>query len=64
MFQTKKMFLLAMVIGIFVIGPVATALAAWGDKELETETLAVTFAREVARGGYSIISHGRTKKMD
>ena len=62
MSQTKKMFLFAMVVGMFIIGPVATALAAWGDKELETETLAVTFAREVARGGYSIIATAELKK--
>lgn len=62
MFQTNKMFLLAIIIGIFVISPVSTTLAAWGDKELETETLAVTFAREVARGGYNIISTTELKK--
>jgi thiosulfate/3-mercaptopyruvate sulfurtransferase len=62
MFQRKKMFLLVMMIGILIIGPAATALAAWGDKELETETLAVTFAREVARGGYSIITTAELKK--
>jgi thiosulfate/3-mercaptopyruvate sulfurtransferase len=32
------------------------ALAAWGDKELETEKVAVTFQKEVSRGGYKIVS--------
>jgi thiosulfate/3-mercaptopyruvate sulfurtransferase len=32
------------------------ALAAWGAKELENETIAVNFAGEVARGGYKIVA--------
>lgn len=32
------------------------ALAAWGAKELETEKVAVTFAAEVARGGYKVVA--------
>lgn len=32
------------------------ALAAWGDKELETEKVAVTFYKEVQRGNYRIVS--------
>ena len=32
------------------------ALAAWGSKELENETNAVTFAREVASGGYQVVT--------
>ena len=32
------------------------ALAAWGDKELETEKVAVTFCKEVQRGNYRIVS--------
>jgi thiosulfate/3-mercaptopyruvate sulfurtransferase len=60
--QTNKMFLVMMVIGIFLIAPMGRALAAWGDKELETETLAVTFAREVARGGYGNITTAELKK--
>lgn len=30
--------------------------AAWGDKELETEKVAVTFYKEVVRGGYKIVT--------
>jgi len=32
------------------------AHAAWGAKEVETEKIAVNFAREVQRGGYQIVS--------
>ena len=32
------------------------ALAAWGTKELDTEKIAVNFAKEVARGGYKFLS--------
>lgn len=37
---------------LLVIGMAGGALAAWGTKELETEKIAVTFAKEVERGGY------------
>jgi thiosulfate/3-mercaptopyruvate sulfurtransferase len=30
--------------------------AAWGDKELEAEKVAVTFYKEVVRGGYKIVT--------
>lgn len=32
------------------------SFAAWGDKNLTNEKLAVTFSREVARGGYKIVT--------
>jgi len=38
-----------------------TALAAWGDKELETEKVAVTFLKEVQRGNYKIVSTAELK---
>jgi rhodanese-related sulfurtransferase len=37
------------------------ALAAWGDKELETEKIAVTFLKEVQRGNYKIVSTAELK---
>ena len=43
---------------LLVFGMVGGALAAWGTKELETEKIAVTFAKEVARGGYQILTTG------
>jgi rhodanese-related sulfurtransferase len=39
-----------------VFGMSSLSLAAWGTKELETEKIAVNFAREVERGGYKIVS--------
>ena len=41
---------------LLVFGMAGGALAAWGTKELETEKIAVTFAREVERGGYKILT--------
>ena len=41
---------------LLVLGMAGGALAAWGTKELETEKIAVTFAREVQRGGYKILT--------
>jgi rhodanese-related sulfurtransferase len=37
------------------------ALAAWGDKELETEKTAVTFCKEVQRGNYKIVTTAELK---
>ena len=52
----KRKLLTVLISLIFVIGFTGTGLAAWGTKELETEKSAVTFAREVERGGYKIVS--------
>ena len=41
---------------VFITGLATSALAAWGTKELDTEQSAVTFAREVQKGGYNIIT--------
>jgi thiosulfate/3-mercaptopyruvate sulfurtransferase len=52
-----KRRLLAIFIGaIFVFGFAGTGLSAWGAKELDNEKNAVTFAREVERGGYKIVT--------
>ncbi|MCX5835425.1 MAG: rhodanese-like domain-containing protein [Deltaproteobacteria bacterium] len=40
----------------FIFGMAGTSLAAWGAKELETEKIAVNLVREVARGGYGIVT--------
>jgi len=40
----------------FVFGLASVSLAAWGTKELETEKIAVNLVREVARGGYGIVT--------
>jgi rhodanese-related sulfurtransferase len=41
---------------IFILGFTGVALAAWGTKELDTEKAAVTFTREVERGGYKVVT--------
>ncbi|MDQ5986053.1 MAG: hypothetical protein CSYNP_01771 [Syntrophus sp. SKADARSKE-3] len=41
---------------LLVFGLSGSALAAWGAKELETEKIAVTFAKEVDRGGYKLVT--------
>ncbi|HOG16243.1 MAG TPA: rhodanese-like domain-containing protein [Syntrophales bacterium] len=46
---------------IMLLMGAGNALAAWGVNELETEKIAVTFAREVERGGYKIVSTSELK---
>jgi len=41
---------------VFIIGLTNVSFAAWGSKELETEKIAVSFAREAIKGGYGIIT--------
>jgi rhodanese-related sulfurtransferase len=41
---------------IFCFAGLGKALAAWGDKELETEKTAVAFQKEVARGSYNVVT--------
>jgi thiosulfate/3-mercaptopyruvate sulfurtransferase len=49
--------LITVLIAVLLIFSMAGGvLAAWGTKELETEKVAVTFAREVERGGYKILT--------
>ncbi len=53
----KKIGLIWLVCAIFVFGLFNNGFAAWwGCKEIETEKIAVNFAREVERGGYKIVS--------
>jgi thiosulfate/3-mercaptopyruvate sulfurtransferase len=52
----KRRLFVILISVIFVIGFAGTCLAAWGVKELDTEKNAVTFAREVERGGYKIVT--------
>jgi thiosulfate/3-mercaptopyruvate sulfurtransferase len=53
---TKKIGLVCLLAGVLMLSLSPQVLAAWGDKELETEKIAVNFAREVARGGYKFVS--------
>jgi len=50
-----KVFLMWTVTLICIFGLASFGTAAWG-KELETEKIAVDFARQVERGGYKIVS--------
>jgi thiosulfate/3-mercaptopyruvate sulfurtransferase len=61
MYGKWRMFVVALAV-IFVLGLAQASLAAWGAKELETEKIAVTFAREVERGKYKIVSTEELKK--
>jgi thiosulfate/3-mercaptopyruvate sulfurtransferase len=47
---------------LFALSAIAPNVFALGVKELETEKSAVTFAREVERGGYGIVSTEELKK--
>jgi rhodanese-related sulfurtransferase len=52
----KKMFLGLLVCSFFVFALMNKCVAAWGEKEIETEKIAVNFAKEVERGGYKFVS--------
>src|SRR5512137_2724232 len=52
----KKLGLMFLLAGILTVALSANVLAAWGTQELDTEKIAVNFAKEVARGGYKFIS--------
>lgn len=52
----KKFFVTLLVCITFALTATSNSMALWGTKELETEKIAVKFAREVARGGYKIVS--------
>ncbi len=46
---------------VFCFAGVGKLFAAWGDKELETEKIAVSFEKEVARGGYKVVATAELK---
>jgi thiosulfate/3-mercaptopyruvate sulfurtransferase len=48
--------IIVVAVAAMLILAAGNALAAWGTKELENETNAVTFAREVASGGYQLVT--------
>jgi thiosulfate/3-mercaptopyruvate sulfurtransferase len=53
----KKSFLVTWIVcAAFLLAVSAKSMAAWGGKELETEKIAVNFAREAIKGGYKIVS--------
>ncbi len=52
----KRKVFCFLVCSIFVFSLMSNSFAAWGERELETEKIAVNFAREMERGGYKIVS--------
>lgn len=52
----KKLAIILFLAAALGASATAPAQAAWGKKELETEKIAATFAREVERGGYGIVT--------
>ena len=59
---TKKSYWLMVPAVVFFFTLAGNALAVWGTAELDTEKVAVTFAREVERGGYKIVSTEELKQ--
>ena len=54
--KLQKGLIAAAMAVLFVVGLAGSAMAAWGTKELEMEKVAVTFSREMAQGGYQILT--------
>lgn len=54
--KVQKGLIVGFMVCLMVVGVAGGGLAAWGTKELETEKIAVTFAREAGRGAYKILT--------
>lgn len=54
--KSMKRLMMLVLVAVFVTAFSSSALAAWGTEEVDTEQIAATFAREVARGGYDIVT--------
>lgn len=52
----RKVLFMWMVISIFILGLAGASFAQWGGKEGEIEKIAVNFAKEVAKGGYKVVT--------
>jgi len=62
MLCNKRFFITGFVCITFILALTSMSSAAlWGSKELETEKIAVNFAREVIKGGYKIVSSEELK---
>lgn len=61
--MTKNRFAVVGVVLIVLIWMSGDCFAAWGTKELDTEKIAVNFAKEVSRGGYKIIGTEELKGL-
>jgi len=51
-----KVLFMWVVISIFILGLVGASFAQWGGKEGEIEKIAANFAKEVAKGGYKVVT--------
>ena len=60
--KRARVFGVLFVCCLFILSLTGSTFAAWGGKELETETSAVKFANEVMRGSYKIVSTEELKK--
>lgn len=60
--KRARVFGVLFVCCLFILSLTGSTFAAWGGKELETETAAVKFSNEVIRGGYKIVSTEDLKK--
>lgn len=52
----SKKNLISVLIAFLLVFVLAGGVMAWGTKELDTEKIAVTFTKEVQRGGYKIVT--------
>jgi len=52
----KRTFSVLALTLVVVFGLATVGMAQWGSKELDTEKIAVNFAREAERGGYKIVT--------
>jgi rhodanese-related sulfurtransferase len=60
--KTWKGMIGFVMVAVFVATCASSALAAWGSRDIEDDQMAVTFAREVARGGYDVVSAKELKE--
>jgi len=51
-----KILFMWMLMSIFILGLAGAGFAEWGGKEGEIEKIAVNFAKEVAKGGYKVVT--------
>ena len=58
----QKVYLSTVLCIFFLVALAGNSLAAWGNKEIETEKTAIHFANEVMKGGYKLISTEELKK--
>jgi thiosulfate/3-mercaptopyruvate sulfurtransferase len=56
----RKTFLVVLMCAVLALGLASSGLC-FGKKELDTETVAVKFARELQRGGYKIVKTNELK---